>query len=118
MASITPFGQSGPYCNYQADDLVLQALGGWLSLTGEKDAPLKLYGNQAYYAASLFAVNGILLALYERHSSEKGQHLDISVMECVVASLDHALPARFSGEDVSGRQGNRFGTSGASLCPN
>jgi benzylsuccinate CoA-transferase BbsE subunit len=108
MASITPFGQSGPYRDYRDDDLVLQAIGGWLSLTGQSGTPLKLYGNQAYYTASLFAVNGILLALYERHSSRKGQHLDISVMECVASTLDYALPAYLSGKAVSGRQGSRY----------
>jgi len=107
MASVTGFGQSGPYCNFKADDLVLEALGGWLSVTGEPDAPLKLYGNQAYYMASLFAANGILLAIRERHNSGKGQHLDISVMECVAATLDHALPRFLSEGTVSGRQGSR-----------
>lgn len=111
MASITPFGQNGPYRDYQADDLVLQALGGWLSLSCKPNTPLKLYGNQAYYAASLFTINGIMLALYERHNSGKGQHLDISVMECVAATLDHALPAYLSREAVSGGQGSRYGNN-------
>jgi crotonobetainyl-CoA:carnitine CoA-transferase CaiB-like acyl-CoA transferase len=82
-----------------------------LSLTGEPDIPLKLYGNQTYYTASLFAVNGVLLALYERRSSGKGQHLDISVMECVVATLDRAIPAYLSGENTSNRQGSRYGNN-------
>ena len=107
MASITNFGQSGPYRDYQADDLVLQALGGWLSVTGEPDTPLKLYGNQAYYTASLFAVNGLLLAIWERHASGKGQHLDISVMECVTGTLDHALPRYLYEGVISNRQGSR-----------
>jgi crotonobetainyl-CoA:carnitine CoA-transferase CaiB-like acyl-CoA transferase len=47
MASVTPFGQSGPYKDFEASDLTLQALGGWMSVTGEPDKPLKLYGNQA-----------------------------------------------------------------------
>ena len=63
-----------------------------MSLTGEAERPLKLYGNQSYCTASLFAVNGILLALRERHHSGKGQYLDISVMECVAATLDHPYP--------------------------
>jgi crotonobetainyl-CoA:carnitine CoA-transferase CaiB-like acyl-CoA transferase len=106
MAAVTPFGQDGPYRDYRADDLVLQALGGWLSVTGEPDRPLKLAGNQAYYTASLFAVNGILLALWSRHTTGRGQFIDISMMECVAATLDHALVRYFSEGIIAGRQGN------------
>jgi crotonobetainyl-CoA:carnitine CoA-transferase CaiB-like acyl-CoA transferase len=105
MVSITPFGQDGPYKDYRASDLTIQALGGWLSVTGEPEAPLKLFGNQAYHTASLFAVNGILLALRRRHAGGRGQYLDISVLECVAATLDHALPRYFYDGVVSRRQG-------------
>ncbi len=106
MASITPFGQEGPYKDFKASDLTLQALGGWMSVTGKPDAPLKLYGNQAYHAASLFAVNGILLALWQRHATGRGQYLDISIMECVAATLDFVLPRYFYNASVSRRQGS------------
>jgi crotonobetainyl-CoA:carnitine CoA-transferase CaiB-like acyl-CoA transferase len=107
MASITPFGQSGPYKDYKACDLTLQALGGWLSVTGEPQMPLKLFGNQAYHTASLFAANGILLALWSRHDTGKGQHIDIAIMDCVAATLDHVLVRYFYEGIVSGRQGSR-----------
>jgi crotonobetainyl-CoA:carnitine CoA-transferase CaiB-like acyl-CoA transferase len=106
MAAITPFGQDGPYRDCKADDLVMQALGGWMSVTGEPDRPLQLYGTQAYYTASLFAVNGILLALWSRQATGKGQYIDIAVMECVVATLDHVLVHRFAEGTVSGRHGS------------
>jgi crotonobetainyl-CoA:carnitine CoA-transferase CaiB-like acyl-CoA transferase len=106
MASITHFGQNGHYKDYKSSDLVDQALGGWLSVTGEAKSPLKLFGNQAYHTASLFAVNGILLALWQRHNTGRGQYLDISIMECVVATLDHVLPRYFYDGIVSGRQGS------------
>jgi crotonobetainyl-CoA:carnitine CoA-transferase CaiB-like acyl-CoA transferase len=106
MVSITPFGQHGPYKDFKASDLTLQALGGWLSVTGEPDRPLKLYGNQAYNIASLFAVNGVLLALWQRHETGKGQYIDISIMECVAAALDHVLPRYFYQGIVSGRRGS------------
>lgn len=106
MASITPFGQDGPYRDFQAADLTLQALGGWLSVTGLPQAPLKLSGNQAYHTASLFAVNGILLALWQRHTTGRGQYLDISIMECAAAALDHVLPRYFYTGAVSRRQGS------------
>jgi benzylsuccinate CoA-transferase BbsE subunit len=106
MASVTPFGQYGPYHGFKADDLTLQSLGGWLSVTGDSGAPLKLFGRQAYHVASLFMVNGILLALWRRHATGRGQYLDISMMECVAASLDQVLPRYFFGSAISRRQGS------------
>jgi crotonobetainyl-CoA:carnitine CoA-transferase CaiB-like acyl-CoA transferase len=107
MVAITPFGQSGPYKDFKACDLVVEALGGWMSVTGEPGAPLKLYGNQAYNTASLFAANGALLALRQRHTTGRGQYIDISIMECVAATLDHVLVRYFYEDIVSGRQGSR-----------
>jgi len=106
MAAITHFGQDGPYRNYESCDLVAGALGGWLSVSGESQAPLKLFGNQSYHTASLFAVNGILLALWHRRTTGRGQYIDISVMECVAATLDHVLVRYFYEGIVSGRQGS------------
>lgn len=117
MASITPFGQSGPCKDYKACDLVLEALGGWMSVTGEPHAPLKLFGSQAYFAASLFAADGILLALWGRHVTGRGQYLDISVLECVAATLDHVL-VRYSCEGiVSRRQGSRHWNNAFRVFP-
>lgn len=107
MVSITHFGQDGPYKDFKSCDLVDQALGGWLSVTGEPEKPLKLYGNQAYNTASLFAVNGILLALWQRRESGKGQYLDIAITECVAATLDYVLVRYFYENVVSKRQGSR-----------
>jgi benzylsuccinate CoA-transferase BbsE subunit len=106
MASVTPFGQNGPYKDFPASDLTLQALGGWLSVTGEPRAPLKLFGHQAYFTASLFAANGILLALFRRYTTGLGQYVDISVMECVAATLDHTLIRYFYQGAIPRRQGN------------
>jgi crotonobetainyl-CoA:carnitine CoA-transferase CaiB-like acyl-CoA transferase len=117
MASITHFGQSGPYKNLKSCDLVNQALGGWLSVTGELENPLKLFGNQSYNTASLFAVNGILLALCQRRNTGRGQHLDISIMECVSATLDYVLPRYFYGGVVSKRQGSQHWNNAFRIFP-
>jgi crotonobetainyl-CoA:carnitine CoA-transferase CaiB-like acyl-CoA transferase len=106
MASITPFGQSGPYKDLKSCDLVNQALGGWLSVTGTPEMPLKLAGDQSYHAASLFAVNAILLALWQRGETGRGQYIDIAVQECVVATLDYTLVRYFAEGVVSQRQGS------------
>lgn len=117
VVSITDFGQDGPYCDYNGSDLVAQALGGWLSVTGEPGAPLKLYDDQAYYTASLFAANAVLLALWHRHTTGRGQHIDISVMECVAATLDQVPVRYFSEGIVSGRPGSRHWNNAFRVFP-
>jgi len=107
MASITPFGRDGPYRDYKADSLVAGALGGQLYVSGEPEKPpLKPFGNQSYYLASLFAAIGVLLALYRRHASGRGQHIDISLQECVAAALDHVLVRYFYEDTVAQRRGS------------
>jgi len=107
MASITGFGQSGPYRNYNISDISALAMGGQMYVCGEADSPpLKPFGEQSYYTASLFAANGVMLALLNRRETGKGQYIDISIMECVAATLDHVL-VRYLNEDViSKRQGS------------
>jgi crotonobetainyl-CoA:carnitine CoA-transferase CaiB-like acyl-CoA transferase len=117
MASITHFVQNGHYRDYQSYDLVDQALGGWLSVTGETQTPLKLFGNQAYFTASLFAANGILLALFHRNATGHGQYIDVSVFECVAATLDHALVRYFYQGSVPQRQGNRHWNNAFRIFP-
>jgi crotonobetainyl-CoA:carnitine CoA-transferase CaiB-like acyl-CoA transferase len=117
MASITPFGQNGPHKDLKASDLTLQAMGGWLSVTGEADRPLKLTGNQAYNTASLFAMNGILLALHQRHETDKGQHIDVSILECVAATLDHVLVRYYYEGVISERQGSRTWNNTFDILP-
>ncbi len=107
MASITNFGQSGPYRDYKSDALVASALGGQMYVCGEPNlSPLKPFGEQAYYSAGLFAATGILLALWERHTSNRGQHIDIAVEECVASTLDHVLVRYFYEGAVAKRQGS------------
>jgi benzylsuccinate CoA-transferase BbsE subunit len=107
MASITNFGQSGPYRDYKSCDIVASALGGQLYVCGEPSSPpLKPFGNQSYYLGSLFGAIGVLLALWHRHSSGRGQHIDISLHECVASALDHVLVRYFCQGVVAKRQGS------------
>jgi benzylsuccinate CoA-transferase BbsE subunit len=106
MASITDFGQSGPYRDYKSCDLVASALGGQLYVCGEPESPLKPFGSQSYYLASLFGAIGVLLALWQRHSSGRGQHIDISLQECVASALDHVLVRYFYQGEVAKRRGS------------
>jgi len=117
MAAITDFGQGGPYRGYKSCDLVAAALGGWMYVSGEPQTPLEPFGNQAYYSASLFAANGILLALWHRHTTGRGQYIDISVMECVAATLDHVLVRYFYEGAVAKRKGSRHWNNAFRLFP-
>ena len=116
-ASITNFGQNGPSRDYKSCDLVASALGGQMYICGEPETPpLKPFGNQAYYSAGLFAAIGILLALWHRHTTGRGQYLDVSVMECVAAMLDHVL-VRYRYEGVVARRGNRYWNDAFRIFP-
>jgi crotonobetainyl-CoA:carnitine CoA-transferase CaiB-like acyl-CoA transferase len=108
-ASITHYGQTGPYRDYKSSDLVSSAMGGQLSTCGDPDKPpLKPFGPQAYNTACLFAVNGILLAIWQRHTTGRGKYLDISVHESVAATLDHILVRYLYEGEIAGRQGSLY----------
>ncbi len=97
LVSVTGFGQSGPRRNYKTCDLVACAYGGQMYVCGSPSAaPLKAFGDQAYYSASLFAATGILLALRNRTKTGKGDHIDISLQACVTANLEHVMIRYFS----------------------
>ncbi len=108
MVSITGFGQSGPRRDWVSCNLTIAALGGQMHVTGESGRPpLKLYGDQAEHLGVLFGVNGLLLALHQRSRTGRGQHVDVSLQECVAAALDHVLPRYFGDLVVAQRQGSR-----------
>lgn len=118
MASITNFGQTGPYRDYKSCDLVACALGGQMYVCGEAETPpLKPYGNQAYSSACLFAANGVLLALWHRHTTGRGQHIDIAIAECVTATLDHVLVRYFYEGAVAERQGGLYWNDAFRIFP-
>jgi len=87
MVSITPFGQTGPYKDYQASDLVLWATGAGPCMRsfGDYDRPLYRISQhpQTYFHGGTEAVVGALVALYHRGSSGEGQHVDVSIQECM-----------------------------------
>jgi crotonobetainyl-CoA:carnitine CoA-transferase CaiB-like acyl-CoA transferase len=92
MASITNFGQDGPYKNYEAEEIQLQALCGMMYLTGDPEkAPLVSGPALCQYSAGLHAYTAILMALFQRNLSGQGQYLDISIMECGLENIEIAL---------------------------
>jgi crotonobetainyl-CoA:carnitine CoA-transferase CaiB-like acyl-CoA transferase len=118
LASITGFGQTGPYKDRKSCDIVASAVGGQMYVCGLPDcSPLKPYGQQSFYAASLFAAVGILIALHERNCSGRGQHIDISLQEAVVATIEHVMIRYFYESIVPNRQGSLHWTNSACVLP-
>jgi len=114
LCSISGFGQTGPMSADPAYDIVAQALGGTMSITGEAGgAPLRCGVSIGDLSAALYAVAGILAALRVRDRDGVAQHVDIAMLDCQVAMLEDAL-ARFS---VTGKVPAPLGTRHPSITP-
>jgi crotonobetainyl-CoA:carnitine CoA-transferase CaiB-like acyl-CoA transferase len=88
--SITGFGHTGPYSKRPAYDMLIHAMGGSMSLTGEPDgAPMKTGLSLFDLCAGLHGVIGILAALRNKHVTGLGQHVDISMLDVAVSLLAH-----------------------------
>lgn len=91
VTSITPFGQTGPYAQLAATDLVGLAMGGLLHLGGYRDAaPTQAHGEQAYKCAAMYGAVAALLAVTEAELTGEGQHVDVAMQECVTLALENA----------------------------
>lgn len=90
--SITPFGQDGPYATHAAEDITALAMGGLLYLAGYADAPpVRMHGNQGILCANMYAAVGTMLATLHAEQSGRGQHVDVSMQECIVMALETSV---------------------------
>jgi CoA:oxalate CoA-transferase len=107
-AAISGFGQDGPYSSKAALDIIVQGMGGMLSITGQPDGPPVRPGNsQGDITAGLFAVIGILAALQEKGRSGIGQMVDIGMLDCQVAILENAFTRYLVTGDIPKPLGTR-----------
>lgn len=107
-AAISGFGQTGPYAGRPALDVIVQGMGGMLSVTGDVGgAPVRPGASIGDITASLYTAIGILSALHEREHSGEGQAIDIGMMDCQVAILENALGRYFATGEVPQRLGTR-----------
>ncbi|MCB1312915.1 MAG: CoA transferase [Sedimentitalea sp.] len=84
--SITGFGQTGPYAHRAGYDFIIQGMSGLMSITGEPDGqPQKSGVAITDVFTGIYAVAGILAALYQRQATGKGQHLDMALLDVAVA---------------------------------
>lgn len=97
--SITGFGETGPSREHPSFDMVAQATGGGMSLTGTGEAPLRAGIPIGDLGGGLMAVIGVLAALQARHTTGRGQHIDISMQDAQVSLLNYmATMTLLSGE--------------------
>jgi CoA:oxalate CoA-transferase len=108
MISISNFGQTGPYRDFKATEIVADAMGGWSAIIGHPDRePLKPGGSQAQFVSGLFGSIAAVSAFYGQQMSGVGQHVDISIMEAVLY-IQMNITARYAYDEVvTKRYGNR-----------
>lgn len=117
FASVTGFGQSGPYCRYKAPDMVSFATGGLMYTSGAAaEAPVVAPCEQAFHGTSIIAAFGILSALFLRHKTGKGQFVHVSAHE-VVASFSQAFMRYSVTSGIGGRTGSQFPAAPARIYP-
>ena len=108
MASVSGFGQNGPYAKRAALDVIVQAMGGMLSITGDEGGgPVRPGVSMGDITAALFTTIGVLSAVVERDRSGLGQHIDMSMLDCQAAILENPLMRYFAVGEMPERIGTR-----------
>jgi CoA:oxalate CoA-transferase len=108
------FGHTGPLRERPAFDLVAQAMGGLVSLTGHPDGPPARVGvSIGDIAAGLFLASGITSALYKRRETGAGTMVDVAMLDCQLAILENALTTHL----VTGALPGRLGTRHPNIAP-
>lgn len=90
--ALTPFGITGPYADYAGPEIVASAMGGSLGVVGYADRPpVKEAGEACGFHAEMMGVAGVLMALWERETSGRGQEVDISVQEVAASRMTNGV---------------------------
>jgi len=106
-AAVSGFGHTGPYAGRPAYDMVVQAMGGLMSLTGHAGAPPTRVGTSIGDTAGMFAAYGILAALLQRGRTGTGTMVDVSMLDGQVAILENAIARYAATGEVPGPIGAR-----------
>ncbi len=107
-AAASGFGHTGPYSERPAYDMVVQAMGGIMSLTGHPgSAPTRVGTSIGDLTAGLFATIGIIAALFDRARSRRGMKVDVAMLDCQVAILENATARYTATGEVPGPLGAR-----------
>jgi crotonobetainyl-CoA:carnitine CoA-transferase CaiB-like acyl-CoA transferase len=110
VCDISGYGSNGPYRDKKAYDLLIQSEAGFLSVTGTDEQPSKAGPSIADIAAGMYAYSSILAALLQRERTGRGQHLDISMLECLVEWNSYPLYYAYEGAAPPPRTGASHAT--------
>lgn len=112
LASISGFGQSGPYAQRPGFDQIIQGMGGLMSVTGKPNqGPIRAGLAVADLSAGLYCAIGILVALLEREVSGKGQWVHSSLLHSQIAMMDFQMARYLNDSDLPVQEGNNHPTS-------
>lgn len=105
--TVTGFGETGPACKRPAFDQIAQALGGGMSITGNNPEDVIRAGIPiGDLGGGMFAVMGILAAINARHTTGRGQHVDISMLDCQLSMMNYMATMHSMSGDIPGPLGN------------
>jgi benzylsuccinate CoA-transferase BbsE subunit len=106
LCSIAPFGQTGPFRDFEADDTVLTALAGMLYVNGfPGKKPVRPLGLQAYHSGSYYGAIAIMCALTARDRDNQGQWIDLSIQEATASAVEHVAGSYFADQTIEPRRG-------------
>jgi formyl-CoA transferase len=107
-ASVKGFGSTGPYASYNSFEMIAQAMGGVMALTGEKDGPpLRVEAGLGDTGSGLHAAIGILAAIVQRQVTGVGQRIEVAQMDVVINMTRIHFRDYYLGVDPIPRKGNR-----------
>ena len=107
-ASASGFGQTGPLKELPAYDMVVQGMGGLMSVTGHPNSePTRVGTSIGDITAGLFTAIGINAALYDRQKTGKGMFIDVSMLDCQIAILENAIARYLSKSEIPKPMGSR-----------
>ena len=110
--SISAFGQYGPLSKLPGYDMLAQAMGGLMSITGYPDMPLRVGSSIGDIIAGLYGGMGLLAALHYRNVTGKGEHIDVALVDCIFTCLENSVPAYTICGRPTQRQGSRHPDGG------
>ena len=115
MASISGFGQTGPYSSWPSVDFIAQAMSGLMDLNGQPEDPPTKYGvEMGDYSGGVFGAMAILGALYRRSVTGQGEYIDVAMLDAMTFQLNyHPIRYKYAGFEYH-RIGNRTAGSGVS----
>ncbi len=109
MASITHFGQDGPYADYEGAEIVSVALGGYLKLTGDRDRePVKPYDDLVQGQAALHATMAVVTGIFHRDLTGEGDHFDVAAIDAALFLLGGPAQTYYFDGQVTQRNSTRL----------